>query len=134
MKWVHYLFFNIYNWFYKDGMYNRRINPSLQAVSIFAIGTGLWLVLIYDLITHIFNIINVYNNTERLTIGLIAIIIMAFYNFYFISSDRYLRIYDQFKEFSKGNKNRTRDLIISFVILLFPFPIIAFWAFISKFN
>jgi hypothetical protein len=134
MRSVNYLFFNIYNWFYKDGMYNRRINPSLQAVSMFAIGTVLWLILIFNIVTHIFNIVNVYNSTERLTIGLIVLVIMAFYNYYFISSDRYLRIYDQFKDFSKGSKNKRRDLIISFVILLFPFPIIVTWAYISKFG
>ncbi len=134
MKRVHYLFFNIYNWFYKDGMYNRRIDPSLQTVSVFVIGTGLWLVLIYNLLTKIFKIPNVYNTNEKLTIGLVVLILMAFYNYYFISGDRYLRIYDQFKDFSMENKNKKRDLIISFSILFFPFPIIVIWVYISKFG
>ena len=133
MKCVRYLFFNIYNWYYKDGIYNRKIDPCDMAIYMFSLGTSFWLILILNVYSNIIYGSNLsYNKSYKIYYAITPVLAYVFYNNYFYFSDRYARIYNQFKDFSKTNINKKRDLIISFTILLVPFPIIAFWAVLSK--
>jgi uncharacterized membrane protein len=129
MNWVNYLFFNIYNWFYKDGMYNRKIDPNIQTISIFVMGTMGWLGVFSAFYSHfIAHSDFLINNSYKLYIIGVVLFLMIFYNYYFFVNDKYLNIYHQYKIYSKENKNRKRDLVLSFIIIFFPFPLIVIYA------
>jgi hypothetical protein len=134
MKWINYLFFNLYNWYYKDGMYNRRINPCDCAIYLLSLGTGFWLIVFGNLFSNIFYGSNLhYDKSQIMYYAIIPFLVYIFYNNYFYFSDRYLRIYNQFIEYSKTNGNKKRDLIITFTIVIIPFPIIVIWTIISNY-
>jgi len=135
MNWVHYLFFNIYSWYYKDGMYNRKINPGLQTITVLVIGTVLWLSLFVQMYFHLIRGSNVIlNKSFKFSAIGIILLLMIFYNYYFIRSDRYLKIYDRYMDYSRGNANERRDLFISFMFLLFPFPIMIIYTMLNYFG
>lgn len=131
MKIFDYPFFLIYNWYYKDGMYNRKIDPGQTAIHSIILGIILWIVMLMHMFNLIINKKGEFDTSFKVYAGFIAVVLMAFlYNYYYFS-DRYLRIYNQFVEYSKQNKNRKRDLVITFIFLYLPFPVIVIWGIIK---
>jgi hypothetical protein len=51
MKHVDYLYFNIYNYFYRTSQYRQNFNPRTQAMYLFALGSGGWMLLMEALFT-----------------------------------------------------------------------------------
>jgi len=53
MKHVDYLYFNIYNYFYRLSHHRSVINPRMQAMYLFSLGSGGWLLLLESLYLHL---------------------------------------------------------------------------------
>jgi len=116
-------------------MYSRKIDPNLQTVTIFVMGTAVWMAMLTGFYSHFIrhSDFEIDNNYKLYLVGTVFFF-MIFYNYYFFVSDRYLKIYDQFKIYSKENKNRKRDLVLSFTFIFIPVPIIALYATLMHFD
>jgi hypothetical protein len=121
MNKLEYLFFNVYNWYYKMSLYRPKVNPKVQTVFVFALCIGGWCIILFLLLVGVI-LHRPYNQRNVMLVG--ASIIFLFYFIFdrvFIDSYKYLDIYNKYKEYAKTNVKGKRDTAISFLIIFMPY-------------
>jgi hypothetical protein len=133
------LFFSIYNFFYKDGNYDRNKigNPLFHSVSIFVIGTLGWIMIFIFLFDFLFkNGKFVEENKFMVEMASGMMLSYVVYWFLFVLNDRYQKIYEKFKNknFTEKTVRRTQILSITFLFMPYALLIIATFVYIAFFR
>lgn len=122
IKHIDYLYFNIYNYFHRSSQYRQILNPRIQALYIFSLGSGGWLLLVESLYLHLFKHHRFASRMEStIFAGTIYMLTAAFFHYIFIIKDRDLEIVDKYQALTGGHPKRKWHLILSLSILLLPY-------------
>lgn len=127
MKYIDYLYFNIYNHFYRVSQYRQSFNPRMQAMYLFSLSIGGWLLLFESLYLHIVRHAW-FSSREESMIFSIAIYMLSavLFNNIFIVKDRDLKIFGKYEKSFNRNPNRKWHLLFSVIVLFLPYLILLF--------
>jgi hypothetical protein len=122
MKHVDYLYFNIYNYIYRISQYRQNFNTRIQAMYLFSLGSGGWLLLMESLYLHLIRHSWFPSAAESTFFAVSLYGLTAILSHYvFIFKDRDLKIFGKYEPISSQNPKRRRHLIISVSVLLIPY-------------
>jgi hypothetical protein len=129
MKHVDYLYFNIYNYFYRLSHERSSINPRMQAMYLFALGSGGWLLLLESLYLHLVKHSRFVSPAQSTVFAGSIYMLSAFFFYYiFIVRDRDIRIYDRYEEVFHKNPRRKLHFVLSIGTLALPYLVLASFA------
>jgi hypothetical protein len=135
MKHIDYLYFNIYYYFYRISQSRDSINPRTQAMYLFSLGSGGWLLLLEAIYLHVIKHSRFASHAEStIFAGSLYMLTAALFNYIFIVKDRDLKIFGKYEELSNQEDPKTkRHFIISIGVLVMPYLILlSFAVFFSK--
>ncbi|MDB5275425.1 MAG: hypothetical protein JWR61_380 [Ferruginibacter sp.] len=139
MKFIHFNYFCLYNFFYKDGynfiekdsfglhekVYYRALNTEQRPIFLFSLSLWFWSAAIRLLLALFFNLSagQFFLSDEGF---IIVPIIWAIGHFYFVDNLRYLRIYAEYRDTDKEIQRLQLKRIVIFsvipvVVILFIF-------------
>ncbi len=122
MKHIDYLYFNIYSYFYRTGLFSQSLNARTQAMYLFSLGTGGWLLLLQALYLHVIKHSRFSSKGESTFFAAsIYMLTTVLFNYIFIIRHRDLKIFGKYEELSNQNPKRKIHFIISISILLLPY-------------
>ena len=129
MKHVDYLYFNIYNYFYRLSMGRSSINPRMQAMYLFSLGSGGWLLLLESLYLHLLKHSRFVSPAQSTVFaGSIYMLSALFFHYIFIVRDRDQKIFDRYEQLVERNPRRKLHFVLSMGTLLLPYAILAAFA------
>jgi hypothetical protein len=129
MKHIDYLYFNIYNYFYRIGLYKENFNARTQAMYLFSLGSGGWLLLMQSMYLHFIKHTRFASRIESTIFAAsIYMLTASLFNYIFIVKHRDLKIFGKYEELSNQNPKRKVHLIISASILLMPYALLLVFA------
>ncbi len=134
MKHIDYLYFNIYNYFYRISQYRQSFTVRIQAMYLFSLGLGGWILLVEALYLHIIKHAW-FSSSVQSTFFAISIYMLTavLFNYIFIVKHRDLKIFGQYEELSNKNPRRKRHLFISLSVILIPYlALISFAVFFPR--
>jgi len=125
MKHIDYLYFNIYDYFHRLSSYRQNFNARIQAVYLFSLGLGGWLLLLQTSYLHFIKH-NRFSSRGESAIFAFSIYMLtaAMSNYIFIIKHRDLKILDKYEEIADQNPRRRRHFVISLSILIIPYLIL----------
>jgi hypothetical protein len=125
MKHIDYLYFNIYSYCYRLSQYRESFNTRIQAMYLFSLGSGGWLLLLESIYLH-FVKHNRFNSRLESILFALAIygLTALMFNYIFIVKDRDQKIVDKFVGQSDGNPKRKWHLGVSLGILVLPYLVL----------
>jgi hypothetical protein len=122
MKYLDYLYFNIYNHFYRKSQYSQTFNPRLLAMYLFSMGLGGWLLLLESLYLHLIKHAWFSSPAESTVFTTSVYLLSAIlFNHIFITQDRDLKIFEKYEKSFHQHPNRNWHLMISVFVLLTPY-------------
>jgi len=122
MKHVDYLYFNIYNYFYRISLYKESFNPRIQAMYLFSIGSGGWLLLLESLYLHLIKHSRFASKAQSGFLAISVYMLTAvLFNYIFIIKNRDQQIFGRYEALSDQNPKGKLHFIISISILLIPY-------------
>lgn len=131
MKHVDYLYFNIYNYFYRLSLNRNSINPRMQAMYLFSLGSGGWLLLFESLYLHLVKHSRIVSPAQSIVFaGSIYMLTAFFFHYIFIVRDRDIRIFGRYEQLFQENPRRKLHFVLSIGILLLPYMVLAAFAFV----
>ena len=131
MKHVDYLYFNIYNYFYRLSLNRNSINPRMQAMYLFSLGSGGWLLLLESLYLHLVKHSRFVSPAQSTVFaGSIYMLTAFFFHYIFIVRDRDIRIFGRYEEVFQQNPRRKLHFILSLGVLILPYVVLASFAFV----
>src|SRR6201996_2095356 len=129
MKHVDYLYFNIYNYFYRLSLDRNSINPRMQAMYLFSLGSGGWLLLLESLYLHLLKHSRFVSPAQSTVFAGSIYMLTAFFFYYiFIARERDIKIYDRYEEVFLRNPRRKLHFILSVGTLVLPYLVMASFA------
>jgi len=131
MKHVDYLYFNIYYYFYRISQERPTANPRLQAMYLFSIGSGGWLLLMESIYLHFIKHSRFVSPAQSTVFAASIYLLTAFFFHYiFIVRDRDLRIYGRYEEVFLQNPKKKQHLFFSLGVLVMPYLVLCSFAII----
>ncbi|HXD77868.1 MAG TPA: hypothetical protein VN616_08665 [Puia sp.] len=129
MKHIDYLYFNIYSYCYRLSQYRQTFTTRIQAMYLFSLGSGGWLLLLESIYLHFFKHNRFSNRLESIFFaaaiyGLTAML----FHYIFIVKDRDQKIVDRYEQQSGGNPKRNWHLGLSLAVMAIPYLIMAGFA------
>src|ERR1700754_5080739 len=107
LKHIDYLYFNIYSYFYRLSQYRQIVNPRMQAMYMFSLGSGGWLLLFESLYLHLFKHHRFASKMESTVFaGSIYMLTAAFFHYIFIVKDRDMQIVGKYEALADGHPRR----------------------------
>ena len=132
MKHVDYLYFNIYNYFYRTSQYRQNFNPRIQAMYLFSLGSGGWLLLMESFYLHFVRHTRIDSPVQSTVFAASVYLLTAlFFNYVFIVKDRDLKIFGKYEELANQNPRQKQHLVMSAIVLAMPY--FALFCFALKF-
>lgn len=129
MKHIDYLYFNIYSYCYRLSQYRQTFNARIQAMYLFSLGSGGWLLLFESLYLHTVKHTRFSSRLESIFFAFAIYALTAILsNYIFIVKDRDQKIYGKYEELFDKNPKRNWHLIISIGILMLPYLVLAGFA------
>jgi hypothetical protein len=128
MKHVDYLYFNIYNYFYRTSQYRQTSNPRTQAMYLFSLGSGGWLLLMESIYLHIKHTRFESPIQSSFFAGSIYLLTALLSNYFFIIKDRDQKIFGKYIELADRNPRQKQHLLISAGVLAMPYIVLACFA------
>ena len=131
MKHVDYLYFNVYNYFYRISQYRPSSNPRMQTVYLFSLGSGGWLLMLESLYLHTVKHARFASRGESSFFAMSIYLLTALlFHYIFIFKDRDQKIFGKYEATSSRNPNRRRHLVVSMSVLFIPYLALMAMAFI----
>ena len=122
IKHVDYLYFNIYSYVYRLSQYRQIANPRMQAMYLFALGSGGWLLFFESIYLHFFKHHRFASKMESTVFaGTIYMLTAAFFHYIFIVKDRDVKIAGKYEALTNANPKRKLHLILSLSVLILPY-------------
>jgi len=129
MKHVDYLYFNIYNYFHRLSHHSNSINPRMQAMYLFSLGSGGWLLLLESFYLHLLKHSRFVSPAQSTVFAGSIYMLTAFFFYYiFIVRDRDIKIFGRYEETFNRNPRRRLHFILSIGILVLPYMVLASFA------
>ena len=129
MKHIDYLYFNIYSYFYRISQYRQNVNARIQAMYLFSLGSGGWLLLFEALYLHLIKHSWFTSRaTSTIFAGSLYLLTSMLFHYIFIIKDRDLKIFGKYEELLTKNPKRKMHFIISLSILLIPYLVLISFA------
>jgi hypothetical protein len=125
MKHIDYLYFNIYSYCYRLSQYRQSFNTRIQAMYLFSLGSGGWLLLLESFYLH-FVKHNRFNSRPQSVLFALVIygLTAMLFHYIFIVKDRDQKIVDKFEERFSENPPRSWHLIASIGVLVLPYLVL----------
>ena len=124
MKHIDYLYFNIYSYFYRISQYRPSLNPRMQAMYFFSIGSSGWLLLLESIYLHFIKHSRFASKMEStIFAGSIYMLTAGFFHYIFIVKDRDQKILGKYEPLS-GHPKRKLHLVLSLSVLLLPYVLL----------
>ena len=122
MKHVDYLYFNIYNYFYRTSQERQNFNPRTQAMYLFTLGSGGWLLMIEALYLHAVKHTRFESPTQSTVFAASVYLLTALlFNYIFIVKDRDQKIFGKYEGLASQNPKQKQHLAISAAVLAIPY-------------
>lgn len=127
MKHIDYLYFNIYNYFYRSN--RQSLNFRTQAMYLFSIGSGGWLLLFESIYLHFIKHTRFASPMQSMIFASsIYILTAALFHYIFIVKDRDQKIYGKFEELSEQHPKQKRHFVLSLFVLALPYLVLVAFA------
>jgi hypothetical protein len=124
VKHIDYLYFNIYSYFYRSSSDSQVFNPRLQAMYMFSLGLGGWLLFFESMYLHFWKHSRFESKMQSsIFAGMIYMLTAAFFNYIFIIRDRDQKIFGKYESMVGGHKRRKLHLTLSISVLLLPYAL-----------
>jgi len=124
LKHIDYLYFNIYSYFYRASQYRQIFNPRLQAMYLFSLGLGGWLLFFESMYLHFWRHSRFESKTQSsIFAGMIYMLTAAFFNYVFIVRDRDQKIFGKYESIAERHPRRRLHLMLSISVLLLPYAL-----------
>jgi hypothetical protein len=125
MKHIDYIYFNIYSYFYRISLERQNVNARVQAMFLFSLGSGGWILLMETLYLHLIRHSWFPSPAESMVFASsIYLLIALFFNYIFIVKDRDQKIFGKYEELFTENPKRQRHFIISLSVLIMPYLVL----------
>jgi hypothetical protein len=122
MKHIDYLYFNIYSYCYRLSQYRQSFNTRIQAMYLFSLGSGGWLLLLESLYLHFVKHNRFSSRLESIYFALAIYGLTALlFNYIFIVKDRDQKIVDKFEQESEQAPKPNWHLIVALGFLVLPY-------------
>ena len=119
---VDYLYFNVYNYFYRISQYRPSFNPRMQTVYLFSLGSGGWLLMLESLYLHTVKHARFSSRGESCFFAMSIYLLTALlFHYIFIFRDRDQKIFGKYEALSSRNPKRRTHLVVSMIVLFFPY-------------
>src|SRR5437773_3347656 len=107
MKHVDFLYFNVYNYFYRISQLRPSFNPRMQTMLLFSLGSGGWLLLLESLYLHLIKHARFASKGES-TFFAVAIYMLTavLFHYIFIFKDRDQEIFGKYESLSNKSPKR----------------------------
>jgi len=129
MKHIDYLYFNIYNYFYRSN--RQSLNFRTQAMYLFSIGSGGWLLLLESIYLHFIKHTRFASPMQSMIFASsIYILTAALFHYIFIVKDRDQKIYGKFEELAEQHPKQKRHFLLSLFVLALPYLVLVAFAII----
>ena len=136
MKHIDYLYFNIYNYFYRTSLDSQNANARIQAMYLFSLGLGGWLLLMESVYLHLIKHARFTSPLSSMIFASsIYLLTAVLFNYIFIVKDRDQKIFGKYEELSNQNPRQNVHFIVSIMILLLPYAgLVSFAVFFPRHN
>ena len=122
IKHVDYIYFNIYNYFYKVSQDGRTFNPRLQTMYLFSLGSGGWLLLLEAFYLQFVKHSRFVSKGQSTLFAASLYLLTALLSHYiFIVKDRDLKIFGKYEDLSNENPKGRLHFLVSVGILFLPY-------------
>src|ERR1700683_23434 len=122
MKHIDYLYFNIYSYCYRLSQYRQSFNTRIQAMYLFSMGSGGWLLLLESFYLHFVKHKRFNSRPQSVLFALTIYGLTAMlFHYIFIVKDRDQKIVDKFEQRFSENPPRSWHLIASIGVLVLPY-------------
>jgi hypothetical protein len=122
MKHIDYLYFNIYSYFYRISLERQSANARIQAMYLFSLGSGGWILLLETLYLHLIKHSWFPSPAESMIFACSLYLLIAFFfNYVFIVKDRDQKIFGKYEELFTKNPKRNWHFILSLSVLIAPY-------------
>jgi hypothetical protein len=128
MKHIDYLYFNIYNYFYRISLSRQNFDARIHAMYFFSLGTGGWMLLFESLYLHTKHTWFPSKEASTIFAGSVYMLTAFLFNYIFIVKDNDLKIFGKYEEMSNENPRGKLHFIISISILLIPYLVLLSFA------
>jgi hypothetical protein len=125
MKHIDYLYFNIYSYFHRISQFQESANARIQAMYLFSLGSGGWLLMLQSLFLHFVKHTRFSSRIES-TIFAVAIYMLtaALSNYIYIVKHRDLMIFGKYEDRVDEHPKRRLHFILSIAVLLLPYAVL----------
>jgi hypothetical protein len=131
MKHIDYLYFNIYNYFYRLSHYRPTANFRTQAMFLFSLGSGGWLLLMESVYLKFIKHTRFTSPMQSMIFASsIYLLTAALFHYIFIVKDRDQKIFGKYEELAEQNPKRKKHFWISVFVLALPYLVLASFAII----
>ncbi|MDO6429322.1 hypothetical protein Q4E93_01900 [Flavitalea sp. BT771] len=122
MKHVDFLYFNLYNYFYRTSQLRPSFNPRMQTMYLFSLGSGGWILLLESLYLHLVKHGRFASKGES-TFFAVAIYMLTavLFHYIFIFKDRDQKIFGKYERQSNKHPMRRWHFAISISVLFLPY-------------
>gem|GEM_PF-6760705 len=129
MKFIDFIYFNIYRWYNKMKTDGRKVDPLIMTAIMFGICTEGWLLLIISWYNR-FKFPNNLTDIYKLVSLFVMIISGGIINQFYQSNGRYLKVYDKYIT-SIVEKDKNKSIFLSFLFIFSPYLIFVAMALIA---
>lgn len=131
MKHIDYLYFNIYSYFHRISQYRESANARIQAMYLFSLGSGGWLLMLQTLFLHFVKHTRFSSRIESMIFAIaIYMLTAAMSHYIFIVKHRDLKIFGKYEDRIDEHPKRKQHLILSIGVLLLPYAVLMSFALI----
>ena len=124
IKHIDYLYFNIYSYFYRASQNRPIVNPRMQAMYLFSLGSGGWLLFFESAYLHFFKHTRFESKMQSTVFaGAIYMLTAAFFHYIFIVKDRDQKIFGKYEGVATKHPRRKLHFALSISILLIPYAL-----------
>lgn len=130
---IDYLYFNIYSYFYRISQYRESVNHRMQAMYLFSLGLGGWLLFFESLYLHFVQHSRFASKMESTVFaGSIYMLTAGFFHYIFIVKDRDQKIFGRYEDLLEKHPKRRTHLFLSICVLVLPYLMLAAFSIIFK--
>ena len=122
MKHVDYIYFNIYNYFYRISLSRQSVNHRIQTMYLFSLGLGGWMLLLESVYLHTIKHSRFTSPIQSAVFASsIYLLTAVFFNYIFIVRDRDQKVFGRYEEKFMKNPRRKQHFILSLAVLILPY-------------
>jgi len=121
MKLINYLYFNIYSYFYHTGVCRQSYNARIQAMYLFSLGLGGWLLFLQSSYLHLIHARFSSRGESTFFAAAIFMLVGALSHYIFLVRHRDMDVFGKYEGLPNNNPKRKSHFFISLSVLLLPY-------------